>query len=709
MEKKRKPNLLLIFILTIFFSGSCLTDIFLQNNWSIVSPVFAETTDEYVSLGIQALELRDIVSANDYFSSAVKQTPGHKEANLYYAVTRIIALAYSSEFNTLLDRFGMENQGRDLFDWQAQLPTDMEGDLTLPSNSPTGADIVAFIRNILLPEIDGAISNLNVLSDTSSDSINSITIFTAAMTGSDTNLEVDYGDVALYKSMLHVLKSILLVVTSYDLNIDIDSLLRKLQSETFDLKRDVINAYPKLLTLSNSEMSTAKTSLIDGIDSLNSAIDFISTEQDPQNNDLISFDPEDIENAKEFQLILSQINNSLRGKTSKSFSIELSQFIHLGNFFDNPINLRDFLHTSGMQSLLNNQILYQIDWALTNTAGVKQSFNQIITPDNFPIGESFEIDYGDIALLRSALYFLKSNIKTINAYNIDVDIFDMIERLDDESFSINNNLLKIYPGLLKLLTNHELGSAKTDLEKAIDEYFAGSDFIRAERDIQSNDLVVFDENDLEDDMNFRGILSDIKDSLNGKAVVIDAENSVKINLEEFYNDPIDLQFYLPQFTDDNQILINTFPDPTMNGILPRLTQNQWNQILSLDDGNGGERIVSDIKANGSDGPINIASTGNLSVTIELSPGEFAGDNADWWLVAVTPFGLFHYQPTNGQWSSDLTYSHQGPLFNLGEFEVLNISGLPAGECTVYFGVDMLMNGSLDMDQAYYDIVTVNVQ
>ena len=115
-----------------------------------------------------------------------------------------------------------------------------------------------------------------------------------------------------------------------------------------------------------------------------------------------------------------------------------------------------------------------------------------------------------------------------------------------------------------------------------------------------------------------------------------------------------------------------------------------------------------IKANGSDGRINITSTDNLSLTIELSPEGFSGVNADWWLVAATPFGLFHYQPVSGLWASDLIYSYQGPLFSLGEFEVLNISGLPAGSYTIYFGIDMLMNGSLDMGQAYYDSVTVNI-
>ncbi len=154
--------------------------------------------------------------------------------------------------------------------------------------------------------------------------------------------------------------------------------------------------------------------------------------------------------------------------------------------------------------------------------------------------------------------------------------------------------------------------------------------------------------------------------------------------------------------------MNLIPDLNRNKNLTVAVEDETgvDYILLIIDTAG---IVPDIKTNGSDGPINIASSDTLSFTIELSYSGYGGDNADWWLVAATPFGLFHYQPADGSWASGLTYSHQGPLFNLGEFEVLNISGLPNGSYTLYFGVDMLMNGSSDIEKAYYDSVTVNIQ
>ncbi len=119
--------------------------------------------------------------------------------------------------------------------------------------------------------------------------------------------------------------------------------------------------------------------------------------------------------------------------------------------------------------------------------------------------------------------------------------------------------------------------------------------------------------------------------------------------------------------------------------------------------------VADIKANGSDGLITITTSNILSITIELSDGSYAGENADFWLIVNTPFGLYHYDAIVGTWLPGLVVAYQGPLFDLSPYEVLNMSGLPTGNYTFYFGIDMIMNSSIDMDQMYYDSVEVTIQ
>jgi hypothetical protein len=54
-------------------------------------------------------------------------------------------------------------------------------------------------------------------------------------------------------------------------------------------------------------------------------------------------------------------------------------------------------------------------------------------------------------------------------------------------------------------------------------------------------------------------------------------------------------------------------------------------------------------------------------------------------------------------------TYQGALFNLGTTQLLSSSDLEVGTHTFYFGVDLKMNGSLDMDSIYYDWVRVVVQ
>jgi hypothetical protein len=110
----------------------------------------------------------------------------------------------------------------------------------------------------------------------------------------------------------------------------------------------------------------------------------------------------------------------------------------------------------------------------------------------------------------------------------------------------------------------------------------------------------------------------------------------------------------------------------------------------------------DIKANGSDGPVTITQSDNLSVTVELDAGDNSGENADWWVVADTPFGWYYYNLSTG-WQPGITCTYQGPLFDLSPFEVLNMSGLPVGCYTFYFGVDLNMNCVIDSPIYYWSV------
>jgi pimeloyl-ACP methyl ester carboxylesterase len=118
-------------------------------------------------------------------------------------------------------------------------------------------------------------------------------------------------------------------------------------------------------------------------------------------------------------------------------------------------------------------------------------------------------------------------------------------------------------------------------------------------------------------------------------------------------------------------------------------------------------LVPNIQANGSDETVSILEGEKLDVTIDLNPGSYSGENTDWWLVMDAPAGLQYYD-LNGGWLAGLSVTYQGPLINLTTPVELLLTGLPTGTYTFYFGVDMNMNGSLDIAQLYYDSVVVDV-
>jgi len=99
--------------------------------------------------------------------------------------------------------------------------------------------------------------------------------------------------------------------------------------------------------------------------------------------------------------------------------------------------------------------------------------------------------------------------------------------------------------------------------------------------------------------------------------------------------------------------------------------------------------ATDIQANGSDGPVAVTSGTPVSVTVGLTPAEYAGFNADWWIAVRTPFASpgdwYSYVHPTG-WMPGVHRCVQTPLFEFSGFEVLNRT-LPVGNYTFYFAVD----------------------
>lgn len=120
-----------------------------------------------------------------------------------------------------------------------------------------------------------------------------------------------------------------------------------------------------------------------------------------------------------------------------------------------------------------------------------------------------------------------------------------------------------------------------------------------------------------------------------------------------------------------------------------------------------------IKANGYTNDISINSEANLSIAIQIDPGE-CDESVDWWVVALAG-SSWYYLDSAIQWApfdGDLSNCYpvlSAPLFNLSATEVLNLTGLLTGTYTFWFAVDYPMDGILNLDGlVWVDAVNVTV-
>jgi len=116
-------------------------------------------------------------------------------------------------------------------------------------------------------------------------------------------------------------------------------------------------------------------------------------------------------------------------------------------------------------------------------------------------------------------------------------------------------------------------------------------------------------------------------------------------------------------------------------------------------------IRLEIKANGSDGPLQVASTTPISIWVNLALENYRGQNVDCWIAEQSPYGWFSYVPVLG-WVSGIRPYRGKDLSSLNSVEILN-STLSDGDYIFYLAVDN--NADAVPDVTWWDSVTVKVR
>jgi len=185
-------------------------------------------------------------------------------------------------------------------------------------------DIVDFVGNAAIPEIESVIAELDLITESPSDRFR--IFFHPHETGLQSDLEVDYAEVLILKSLLTIIKSQLEAKIAYDIFTDPNGrLVEKFYAGTLSINTDLLEPYPDLLKVlptpghpndGKAILAQAKHDLIDGIDYYRAGVNYMLSEEDAQEDDLIYVDIADYNAKDRTEDILMLIRDSLTDDTA---------------------------------------------------------------------------------------------------------------------------------------------------------------------------------------------------------------------------------------------------------------------------------------------------------------------------------------------------------------------------------------------------------
>lgn len=328
----------------------------------------ATTADEYIINGEDALfsgTIDGVLQAHSTFQTAQAAYTGDPVINAYLALTRLLDLALRQDGTGLTDlmaQFGIRRSG-DSLDTLSFEPTSIDEEyLIFPESAPSGETIRSFLADTLLPAINASIANLDTtLSTWTADTDKHI--ISKTKLGSDMDIEVDNGDIYLFRAMLKFAKAAILTVTSYDLDVDLREIAALINLDAFN-PNDFLQRYQNflnLLTTSSTpsvegatQLADAKAALIGAIDDYLTASDKILNDTDTAEGaeELIALSPDDEADEQLLRDNLTELKASLNESraadliTERNGTEEKHLSLNLNPLFGNgsgPYNLRDFL------------------------------------------------------------------------------------------------------------------------------------------------------------------------------------------------------------------------------------------------------------------------------------------------------------------------------------------------------------------------------
>jgi hypothetical protein len=294
---------------------------------------------DLVNNGLEYLKNGSIFKAKAYFKAAVAIADTSNDgdtARFFYAVTRVAGVNLYSDGNSadlnsvgdFLDNAGCSSGGRGFGNSTMTCPE------ILPVATPTGSQMQTFAYNVIRPELEAALVNLNAVSIS----------FTKTWTTPfdlTTPYKSDYADVLVYKAAIKGALAAINTQYAYNLGANIATEVNN-KTNTVQAFLSSNTDFLKLASGYLTYLAAAKTYLSNAADDLSAAIDIINVSGRNTATYLInlqSVSPADISKAKsELALAKSSLtsqqtvyNNDTPSDTTDDYIINISNFSAASN------------------------------------------------------------------------------------------------------------------------------------------------------------------------------------------------------------------------------------------------------------------------------------------------------------------------------------------------------------------------------------------
>jgi hypothetical protein len=273
----------------------------------------AQTAANYIAIGRGHLAnqtLADLQAADSSFSSALAIDPTNPEANVLKAMTRLVLLVTKPEYQTLLSGLGVTVLNSNPYHYTYQATEDAKGK-TIPAAGATSDMVLSYLNATLLPEINGAVANLQQVTDPG---------FVISLSAAETSFmatNVDYGDVQIALSGLLGVQALVPLGNTQNISVRLPEIYALFRTGALTAET-VLSDYPALLTYTGVDQRVAsKTAFQSANAAYQTGSNFIRNIRSaaPGTEFVFSFDTKEAPAELRFRTRLAGISAALNGPT----------------------------------------------------------------------------------------------------------------------------------------------------------------------------------------------------------------------------------------------------------------------------------------------------------------------------------------------------------------------------------------------------------